>query len=188
MTADNDEKRETASDRIAALEARVRVLWAALQISMAPRPMLATGPPVMEQFWPAIEELCCARGAEYLGAGGNRVVFRLGDEVAKVPRDLAGCLSNRCEAGLTDGSFEVSEAHARYLERRNAPPPARARLEMVRGVPVAFMELVTPVEGDVRRIGQIGHTADGRLVTYDDYIPPRWPRRMLFDEARKLGI
>jgi len=98
-----------------------------------------------------------------IGWGRHRTVFRDGAEVVKVPSRSSGCCANDEEARTWKTPHE---------------PRAKCRFDPILseklGVPVLRMEYVEHVGWSERAdwtwsvdCGQVGHTADGRLVAYD---------------------
>jgi hypothetical protein len=57
----------------------------------------------------AFEIAMASSGFKYIGTGRQRSVFRLGDDVVKIPRNEWGLASNTREASVSDRAFGISD-------------------------------------------------------------------------------
>ncbi len=97
---------------------------------------------------------------EPIGEGRHRVVFRDGETVLKFPTKNSGIHANEQEARFKDDHLARADIDEEFTDKT--------------GVPILRMEYVTHTgwskEADWTwsiDCGQVGLTADGRLVAYD---------------------
>lgn len=100
------------------------------------------------------------RGHKFLGVGRNRIAFRRGDVVVKVPSNSAGHMDNYLEAARWRPWSAMGEAqYARCRLLRNG------WLVMVYAEPMQIADM--PDWADFVDCRQVGRTRQGKVVAYD---------------------